>query len=373
MNERNYGIDFLRIISMFMIVILHVLGQGGILGNSEVHSSYYWVAWFLEIVAYCAVNCFALISGYVMYNSNIKISKIIELWLQIAFYTIGITIIMFSYFPDVRNIGNIINAIFPITRGQYWYLSSYFAMYMFIPIMNIGINKLDKKTLKNILIAVFFIMSLFPTLLRSNPYQLLDGYSTGWLCILYLTGGYIKKYKVFKEKRGITALLIFLSSTTVTFLTKFLIEYIAKVFLKTNTYGGIFVSYTSPTIILSGLALFVFCEKLKFKVNIQKIIKLLSSAALGVYIIHVHPLVFNNIINGFAIKFINCNSLMMVIKVIISSIIIYITCSVIELIRIKHFKILKIREICLKIDNLPFFYKQKKQIKKTYKGATLKA
>ena len=31
MNEKNYGIDALRILSMFMVTILHVLTQGGIL------------------------------------------------------------------------------------------------------------------------------------------------------------------------------------------------------------------------------------------------------------------------------------------------------------------------------------------------------
>jgi peptidoglycan/LPS O-acetylase OafA/YrhL len=32
-KEYNYGIDLLRLIAMFMIVILHVLGKGGVLNN----------------------------------------------------------------------------------------------------------------------------------------------------------------------------------------------------------------------------------------------------------------------------------------------------------------------------------------------------
>ena len=34
MTERNYGIDLFRMLAMFMVAILHVLGQGGILGNT---------------------------------------------------------------------------------------------------------------------------------------------------------------------------------------------------------------------------------------------------------------------------------------------------------------------------------------------------
>lgn len=76
MQERNYGIDFLRIISMFMIVILHILGNGGILASVQIGSSNYHLAWILEIASYCAVNCYALISGYVGIYSVHKYSNI---------------------------------------------------------------------------------------------------------------------------------------------------------------------------------------------------------------------------------------------------------------------------------------------------------
>ena len=47
-RERNYGIDLLRIVSMLMVVILHVLGQGGVLKSSEPLSVGYSVAWLLD-------------------------------------------------------------------------------------------------------------------------------------------------------------------------------------------------------------------------------------------------------------------------------------------------------------------------------------
>lgn len=352
MKERNYGIDFLRLISMFMIVILHVLGKGGILENVEVYSSNYWLAWFLEISAYCAVNCFALISGYVMHKSNLKISKLLELWLQIIFYTITITLIMFIIIPETRSIRNIINAIFPIIRRKYWYLSAYFGMCIFIPIMNLGINKLEKRTLRNILLASFFMMSIMPTVLKSDPYMLYGGYSTAWLCILYLVGGYIEKYDILKRINKSSAISIYLISILFTLLSKISIVYVVKFILKYDMNDGIFISYTSPTIILAGISLFVFCAKLDFKEKTKKMIKLLSPAALGVYIIHEHQLIVTYLINGFAIKFINYNCLIMIIKVIISAIIIYTTCIIIELLRIKLFKVFKVRQMCSKIEEL---------------------
>ena len=67
MEERNYGIDLLRIVSMMMVVLLHVLGQGGILDGSDPLTVKSETAWLLEIGAYSAVNIYAMISGYVGY------------------------------------------------------------------------------------------------------------------------------------------------------------------------------------------------------------------------------------------------------------------------------------------------------------------
>ena len=74
--QRNYGIDLLRIVSMIMIVTLHVLGKGGVLKNTVPLSYRYEVAWFLETASYCAVNCYAINSGYVAVKSKFKYSKI---------------------------------------------------------------------------------------------------------------------------------------------------------------------------------------------------------------------------------------------------------------------------------------------------------
>ena len=77
MKERNYGVDLLRIVSMAMIAMLHVLGHGGVLNASVNNVMVYSLAWLLEVGAYCAVNCYALISGYVGYGGKFKYSNII--------------------------------------------------------------------------------------------------------------------------------------------------------------------------------------------------------------------------------------------------------------------------------------------------------
>ena len=62
--KRNYGIDLLRIVLMFMVCMLHTLGQGGILKNCGDKTVEKAVFYLLEVICYCAVDAFAVISGY---------------------------------------------------------------------------------------------------------------------------------------------------------------------------------------------------------------------------------------------------------------------------------------------------------------------
>lgn len=100
MEERNYGIDLLRIVSMMMVVLLHVLGQGGILDGSDPLTVKSETAWLLEIGAYSAVNIYAMISGYVGYGRKYKYSGLVYLYFQVLFYTVPTTIIFYIYRPE---------------------------------------------------------------------------------------------------------------------------------------------------------------------------------------------------------------------------------------------------------------------------------
>lgn len=111
MKTRNYGIDFLRMISMIMIVMLHTLGHGGILRSVSFLSVHYQIAWLLEVIAFGAVNTYAMISGFVSVDSHFKISNILILWLQVLFYGILINTVFFFLLPESRNTSGWIQAL----------------------------------------------------------------------------------------------------------------------------------------------------------------------------------------------------------------------------------------------------------------------
>lgn len=90
--SRNVGIDALRIVAMYSIVVLHIMKHGGILDNAK--DSHFYAVWFIQSFVIAGVDCYALISGYVGYSDNENIGKTdygkaFALWLQVLFYSVG--------------------------------------------------------------------------------------------------------------------------------------------------------------------------------------------------------------------------------------------------------------------------------------------
>lgn len=246
--KRNYGIDMLKIISMFSIVLLHVLGKGGVLSKYSDLSGCWNIAWILEIIAYVAPNCYALASGYILWNQTTALKKLLFLWVQVVGLGIIVTGTLSFMDKSLVNLKEFVTLFVPISRGTYWYISAYFGMYIFIPVLNYAIKKMDREKYKIILISFIVLVILPHVILRSDPYGLQHGYSSIWLMYLYLFGAYISKYNITLDKIKIIVFIII--CYLVTFLVKVLETQINIPF---ETGDGILIEYTSPTIILVSI------------------------------------------------------------------------------------------------------------------------
>lgn len=186
---RNWGVDLLRILSMFMVVVLHVLGQGGIL-VAQVPFDYGWVlCWTLESACFCAVNCFGIISGYVSRAVTLSIRACFFRWAQVAFYSVLLTILIGVIFPNTLSVRQLLGSFFPVATQKYWYFTAYFALMFFTPFLNQLLNMLNPQKTDHLIITIFMLLCLFPLLAGRDLYYLRGGYTFLWLCALYLLGG----------------------------------------------------------------------------------------------------------------------------------------------------------------------------------------
>ena len=294
--SRNYGIDALRILSMLMIVVLHVLKYGGILGNTEIYSAKYETAWLLEVMAFGAVDCFALISGYVGVYSKNKCSNLGELWLRVLFYSVIITVAFLIFAPETVGAAELIGSLFPAITGKYWYFTAYFLLFFFIPMLNHALNALSKRRMKWILILVLATVTAALPLER-DPFVLKAGYSSLWLMILYLLGGYIRKYGLLTRAKSYVFLLCFFGFSVVTWLSKLAIQLVTQRVFGEIKYEDTMISYISITVLGAAVSLLLFFERVNIKSAVWiKLISFATPLVFSVYLIHTHPLVFNHVI-----------------------------------------------------------------------------
>ncbi|MBQ3523981.1 MAG: acyltransferase [Clostridia bacterium] len=349
--KRNYGIDFLRILSMLFVLLLHILKQGGILSSLDKLSLGYNLAWFIEVCAYCAVNCYALISGFIGYGSKHKYSNIINLYIQTAFYALLATGVFYVISPDEIGEKAFIKAVLPFGFNLYWYFTAYFCMFFFIPFMNKVLETCDKKQLTGLVVFSIIFFSIFPLIFEKDIFFTNNGYSVVWISILYMIGGYIRKYEIYKKISNLKCVVLYFAGVFITFGQKVIVEYVKLKLSGETVNEGAFIKYTSPTMVLCAISLLCLFAKVNFKDGMKKVTAIFSPFAFSVYLIHTAPFVWSKVMKNRFVMFADFNPFGMVVAVLVTAVSIFLLCSFIDFIRTQLFKLLKIKELSIKIES----------------------
>ena len=345
-NTRHYGIDALRVLSMFMVLILHILDAGGILGASPPMSGHYISAWLLEAAAYCAVNCYALVSGYVMINAKYRYTNLLLLWLQVAFCNIVCS--AFFYFIPSFSVGtrDLISSAFPVFRKVFWYFSAYTALFFLIPICNYAINSLNRRQAKALCISILMIFSILPMISKSDAFTLSNGYSAIWLMLMYILGACIRKFGFGASIKSSYLLLGYGLSTLISVGFLVLAQLDCGSVLLILWEKNQLIRYNSPTIVLNGIALLLLFSRINIKSpRMIKLLQLLSPLAFGVYIWHQQPQMVQFLFaeNRFA-AFVDYPFPLMVGAVILSAIVLFAVFAAIDKLRLWLFDALKLKK-----------------------------
>ena len=233
-----------------------------------------------------------IISGYFLVKSNRRtILKPIELIVQVILFSLGLYIVQMLIENKGFDLKELITRIIPAN----YFVILYCALYLVSPMYNLAINNLNKKCLKNALIILIIIFSVWPTLVdlfseftnhewigfsTVGMYGSQWGYSFVNFSLMYFIGGYI--YKVKEGSSGgripIKNLCLGLSlSLAIMTLWSFLNDRIGY-FTEKSSW-----EYCNPFVILTASCLFVLFLHVKLKPN--KIINELSKDAFSVFLL----------------------------------------------------------------------------------------
>lgn len=358
-HERNYGIDLLRIVAMLMVTVLHVQGHGGVL-EAAIGGAVYW-AYLLEAAAYCAVNCYGLISGYVGAGQRWRPAAFLALWCQVAFYSVGLTALDGVLHPGTVGAAELIRAAMPITfQGvDYWYFTAYAGVFFMMPLLNHILRTMPPRRLLGGCLVLVAGFSLLPTLLRQDVFVLREGYTALWLAVLYLVGGCCKQCGLLAGRKPRTLLLVYAGAVLLSWGQPFVRDFLndrlplyAKLGERILEADANWLSYTSPTVLAAAVALLVLFAGMSLPPLLQKVTAFAAPLSFSVYLIQNHPAVLASLMKGRFAAYAALPGPLLIPAVVGTAAGIYLVCLLLDALRAALFRAVHLKAGCALLESL---------------------
>lgn len=355
--KRESNFELLKVISMLMIIMYHFVLHGKVLDNTTGLLNEFMN--FIRLLLVVHVNSFVLVTGYFQYNKKFKLSKVISLNNALVFYKILIMLTFFVSGLITLDKLKIIQVMMPFNYGDYWFMGCYLLLYLISPLLNIIIRNIDKTTHKNIIIIFFVIASVISTFTNDIAFYNNNGFSTTNFIFLYFIGSYINKYdfNLFsKLKNNSRIILLIIICILLALFNTTLRHYFINIFGKNNNLldfiGWIFVdrsnSYCNPIVIIQTICYFLIFKNIKIT---NRIINIVASSTLGIYLIHDNEFVRNYMYKNIFKMTVENNwfTLSMIYKLPIYVITVFMGCFIIEIMRKRMFKTIYSLKISSKV------------------------
>lgn len=264
-KNRSSNFELVRIIAMCMIVLNHFSNYSGLM-NSELHTVRA-IGYFFIIGGKYGSALFVLIGSYFMAEKPTKAISMLRIW----FYTVAISILcrIVSLPFGVGSINEIYKSLFPVLFNAYWFVTVYLALLLVSPWLSRYIKTISRNAYRNLLIVLFIILSLIPTVLSGR-----DLYCNEfvWFIYLFLIAGYFKQFDVRKGRIGLLVI------STVSWLLMWVILIVSEgemLFIRDS--GSILV-------LIGSVSLFLLLKNTQ--INTNRLINICGMSTFSVYLIH---------------------------------------------------------------------------------------
>lgn len=341
--NRNYSIDLLRVIAMFMIVFLHCSYHGGLEFISEELSPCNIFLHFLKSMTWVSVNIYVLISGYFLCNQQFRLQRLLKIVIETFFYCYSISALLWilGYNPMGYSQSRLL--VFPISYSLNWFVTTYLGLCLLSPIINKYINRINKKEHLLTIVVLFITTCLWRDLIPGSfAMNIEDGKRITWFVFLYLVSAYIRNYvsveKIAPPRKWV---LYFIGISLISTLIWTVLFYICKrlglgesasLFICNNYY-----QYTSSFSFIGSV--FLFVAFLGMKISSRMMVGLIRNVApltLGIYLLHDNVLIRD--IVWAPIQNMSTLSTTTLCYAILYSLIVFVACTLVDFLRSILFK-----------------------------------
>ena len=345
-KERNRNLDLLRIVSMFMVVVLHSVGHGGL---NDITPAYGSANWYLSqtIFALClvCVNCFVLISGYFLCTSEFKLKKWISSWGQALFYSVGIYLLLACAISGetVFSIKELIKCGMVFTMKQYWFVTAYLLLYAAFPFLNAMIRGMNKQQHLMCCLVSLGLFSILSNLVYISDFGGVNGGSSFlFFCILYLIAAYFRLYvpeRVTHQKWMLPGYII---CSLIICCERFAAYTITPHIFGSVKLSSLFYSYNSVMVVPACLFLLQFFRGLHIHGKlVSKVIGFVSPLTFAVYLIHDNPTMRPVLWDWIDLPS-KAESPLLIVWVLLTAVCVFTVCCMVEVVRKWIFKKLHI-------------------------------
>lgn len=349
-KHRDNNIELLRVIIMYFIVIFHFIVHGMKLwfvkdmpvDISDFKSIFnYSSTWLITILTSVAVNVYVLITGYYLGNKMIINlqnygKRLIKILLPTIFYSIIINLAYHLTKENTPSTKEILCSLFPIYNNNYWFVTKYIGLIALSPFISIILNYINQRIhIFLILIMLILTCEITPTIGYCHVYD--AGSSTLlWFITLFITGAYIHKYNIRLNISANSGKLFIIIGFIITAI------FVIRNFYKMQHGGYTIISkphYNSIEVYILSTLLLLWASKLKIKdTGLIYDLSRMGYLTFGIYLLHDNNLIrkelWNRIVDSNAFS----DSWGHIPYMLLTSVIIFLGCALIERARIELFK-----------------------------------
>ena len=245
--------------------------------------------------------------------------------------------------PGSVNGDRVLRAFFPVLFRQYWYVTAYFGMCLFIPFFNLLLNRLSKGQLRLLALSIVLVFSVLPTLRQKDVFLTDNGYSVLWLSCLYLLGGVLRLCGRQTSRRPASRGAIYAGCVLATWLVRLAGDRLWMARTGHLCDKVLLTAYTSPTVLLAAVALVLCFAALNIGPRFGRFIESVSPLAFSVYLIHAHPLIWEHWLAGRFAFLADKPPILLASDVLGGAFAIYLVCSLADVLRAGLFRLFRVK------------------------------
>ena len=215
-RTRNSRVEALRLVAILLIVGMHILSSYFETANAA--NRQFILFW--NTIGNAGVSIFVLISG--LYGIRFRAELLISFWLLIWTYSLLVLLCQVLFSAEPLTGEALRNALFPIASKRWWFVTSYFLLFILSPVLNGAAEKLGQARFAKVLVLLLFVLVVVPTISLTDPTGD-NGKGTIYLIFLYMIGRYCGLYGFPRFIRD-HALLLFFTSVVLIFVGNNLIS-----------------------------------------------------------------------------------------------------------------------------------------------------